>query len=95
MGFVVWVFILLIIHLLLFDVFSFSFLFGPPLVLNRHQLHNLMLPNSNSMNIADPLALLLSPNGNFYHFYHLPKRKWNVQYGEVVIVQCYVFINII
>jgi hypothetical protein len=86
LSFIVWILVLLIIQLSLFDVLPFSSLFGPPLTLDPRQLHEIMLPNNHSISTTDPLVLLLSPNGNFYHFYHLPKRKRSVQYGEVVIV---------
>ena len=83
----IWAVVLLIIHLTLFDVLSFSYLIGAPLTLDNDQLRQLMLPVSSSV-ITRPLFLIISPSENFYQFYHLPKRKWNAKYGEV---DCYYF----
>lgn len=76
-----WIVVFFAIQFALFDFFPFS-LFGRPLALDRSQLQMLMLPKNCSDTLADPLLSILSPNENFVHFYHLPKRMY-LQYNEV------------
>ena len=87
-----WILICLAIQLSLFDVLSFPVIFGPSLTLNPRQLQTVMRPINVSTGVVDPMLTLLSPNRNFYILYHLPKRKWDVQYGEVVVVD-FIHIN--
>jgi len=87
-----WIFVCLAIQLSLFDVISFTVIFGPSLTLDPGQLRELMLPINFSSGIIDPMLSLLSPGRNFYHLYHLPKRKWNMQYGEVVCAKFELYI---
>jgi len=64
------------------------FLFGPSRKLDHDQLQLLMssplLDEHNTTAFPNPLAQLLAPDNNFFHFFSLPKRKSHLSYSEVM-----------
>ena len=82
---IVWSILIFLIHIIVGNWYPLWF--GATWKLDREQLKLLMNDSfpyeHNSSWFVHPLLQLLAPGGNFLHYFHLPKRKSHLNYGEV------------